>query len=63
MSKICIKCNKEIIPNDIVYYTLDSQLLSKPCCSLKCAESFKSDTILNLEKIITIVKEEKIAKR
>ncbi len=62
MKKTCINCGKEIEENSKIYYTLDKNLLSKPCCCLKCAKSFKRNTILNLEKIITYIKEEEIVK-
>lgn len=63
MKKICIRCRKEITQGSKVYYTLDKNLLSKPCCCLKCAKSFKKDTILNLEKIISYIKKEDIVER
>ncbi|MDO4535239.1 MAG: hypothetical protein Q4B63_05455 [Clostridium perfringens] len=63
MKKICINCGKEIEQGSKIYYTLDKNLLSKPCCSLKCAKSFKKNTILNLEKIIRYIKKENISER
>lgn len=61
--KICINCKKEIQQDSKVYYTLDRNLLSKPCCSLKCAKAFKENTILNLKKIINCIKKEEIVER
>lgn len=63
MKKICINCGQEIKQGSKIYYTLDKNLLSKSCCSLKCAKLFKKHTILNLEKIISFIKEEDIVKR
>lgn len=58
----CICCGKVKSKGSDVYLVNDGTNISMPTCSLECAENFKSNTIILLQRAIKKIKNQKIEK-